>query len=130
MIIAPDGRDAMIQHAEQLQSAGIPFVFDPGQGLPMFDGDELKRFVAQATWVAVNDYEGKMLAEPRGDVGRRCRPVGGGARAQRGRQRQRDLGAQGRRQQGDAPVEELGQPAHQGEPHRRRGALAGQRPGQ
>ncbi|AWI54566.1 carbohydrate kinase family protein [Aquabacterium olei] len=65
-IIAPDGRDAMIQHAEQLQAAGIPFVFDPGQGLPMFDGDELKRFVSQATWVAVNDYEGKMLAERTG----------------------------------------------------------------
>ena len=65
-IVAPDGRDAMIQHAEQLQAAGIPFVFDPGQGLPMFDGDELKRFVSQATWVAVNDYEGKMLAERTG----------------------------------------------------------------
>ncbi|MFW9617122.1 carbohydrate kinase family protein [Aquabacterium sp.] len=65
-IVAPDGRDAMIQHAEQLQAAGIPFVFDPGQGLPMFDGDDLKRFVSQATWVAVNDYEGKMLAERTG----------------------------------------------------------------
>ena len=65
-IVAPDGRDAMIEHAEQLQAAGIPFVFDPGQGLPMFNGDELKRFVGQATWVAVNDYEGKMLAERTG----------------------------------------------------------------
>ena len=65
-IVAPDGRDAMIQHAEQLQAAGIPFVFDPGQGLPMFDGDDLKRFVSQATWVAVNDYEGKMLSERTG----------------------------------------------------------------
>lgn len=65
-IVAPDGRDAMIQHAEQLQAAGIPFVFDPGQGLPMFNGDELKRFVSQASWVAVNDYEGKMLAERTG----------------------------------------------------------------
>jgi adenosine kinase len=65
-IVAPDGRDAMIQHAEQLKAAGIPFVFDPGQGLPMFDGDDLKRFVSQATWVAVNDYEGKMLADRTG----------------------------------------------------------------
>jgi adenosine kinase len=65
-IVAPDGRDAMLQHAEQLAAAGIPFVFDPGQGLPMFDGAELGRFVAQATWVAVNDYEGRMLSERTG----------------------------------------------------------------
>ena len=56
-IIAPDGRDAMIQHAAQLSAAGIPFVFDPGQGLPMFNGDELNHFVSQATWVTLNDYE-------------------------------------------------------------------------
>jgi adenosine kinase len=65
-IVAPDGRDAMIQHAEQLQKAKIPFIFDPGQGLPMFDGDDLKRFVSQATWVAVNDYEAKLLADRTG----------------------------------------------------------------
>src|SRR3989344_3223417 len=65
-IVAPDGRDAMIQHAAQLQAAKIPFVFDPGQGLPMFDGEDLKRFVSQATWVAVNDYEAKMLADRTG----------------------------------------------------------------
>jgi adenosine kinase len=65
-IIAPDGRDAMIQHAQQLADAGIPFVFDPGQGLPMFDGDELRRFVGMARWVAVNDYEGRMLVERTG----------------------------------------------------------------
>ncbi|MEY4562025.1 MAG: hypothetical protein RLZZ618_1302 [Pseudomonadota bacterium] len=65
-IVAPDGRDAMIQHAEQLAAAGIPFVFDPGQGLPMFDGDDLKKFVKQATWVAVNDYEGRMLCDRTG----------------------------------------------------------------
>lgn len=65
-IVAPDGRDAMIQHAEQLVAAGIPFVFDPGQGLPMFDGADLIRFVEQATWVAVNDYEAKMLVERTG----------------------------------------------------------------
>jgi len=62
-IIAPDGRDAMLSHAAQLAAAKIPFVFDPGQGLPMFDGDELRAFVAQATWVAVNDYEAAMLCE-------------------------------------------------------------------
>jgi adenosine kinase len=67
-IIAPDGRDAMWQHASQLHAAGIPFVFDPGQGLPMFDGDELKRFVEMATWVAVNDYEGRMLCERTGQT--------------------------------------------------------------
>lgn len=65
-IISPDGRDAMLQHAEQFRAAGIPFVFDPGQGLPMFDGDELRRFVAQAGWIAVNDYEGKMLCDRTG----------------------------------------------------------------
>ncbi len=65
-IIAPDGRDAMLQHASQFVEAGIPCVFDPGQGLPMFDGDELRRFVAQAGWIAVNDYEGKMLCDRTG----------------------------------------------------------------
>ena len=65
-IIAPDGRDAMLQHAEQCRAAGIPFVFDPGQGLPMFSGQELAAFVEQADWVTVNDYEGKMLCERTG----------------------------------------------------------------
>lgn len=65
-IISPDGRDAMVQHAEQFQAADIPFVFDPGQGLPMFDGAELARFIAQANWVTVNDYEGKMLCDRTG----------------------------------------------------------------
>jgi adenosine kinase len=62
-IVSPDGREAMLQHAEQMAIAGIPFIFDPGQGLPMFDGDELRRFVSQATWIAVNDYEGRMLCD-------------------------------------------------------------------
>jgi len=62
-IVAPDGRDAMLQHAEQMHRAGIPFIFDPGQGLPMFDGDDLSHFVSQASWVAVNDYEGRMLCD-------------------------------------------------------------------
>lgn len=65
-IVSPDGRDAMIQHAEQFVNAGIPFVFDPGQGLPMFDGETLRHFIEQATWVTVNDYEGKMLSERTG----------------------------------------------------------------
>jgi adenosine kinase len=65
-IISPDGRDAMVQHAEQFKTAKIPFVFDPGQGLPMFNGDELARFIEQASWVTVNDYEGKMLSDRTG----------------------------------------------------------------
>lgn len=65
-IVAPDGRDAMLQHAQQFAKAGVPFIFDPGQGLPMFNGDELNAFVQQATWVAVNDYEGRMLCERTG----------------------------------------------------------------
>ncbi|WP_374669252.1 carbohydrate kinase family protein [Ramlibacter sp.] len=65
-MISPDGRDAMLQHAAQFHAAGIPFVFDPGQGLPMFDGQELAAFIEQATWVTVNDYEGKMLSERTG----------------------------------------------------------------
>ena len=65
-IISPDGRDAMLQHAEQFSKAGIPFVFDPGQGLPMFDGNELAHFIDLASWVAVNDYEAKMLCDRTG----------------------------------------------------------------
>ncbi|MGJ7612519.1 MULTISPECIES: carbohydrate kinase family protein [unclassified Variovorax] len=65
-IIAPDGRDAMLQHAEQFAAAKIPFVFDPGQGLPMFDGEALRHFVELASWVVVNDYEGKMLSQRTG----------------------------------------------------------------
>ncbi len=65
-IISPDGRDAMLQHAEQFKAAGIPFVFDPGQGLPMFDGKDLLNFIDLATWVTVNDYEAKMLSDRTG----------------------------------------------------------------
>ena len=60
-IISPDGREGMLQHANEFAELGIPFVFDPGQGLPMFDGKELMRFVELADYVTVNDYEGKML---------------------------------------------------------------------
>lgn len=65
-IVAPDGRDGMIQHAQQFADAGTPFLFDPGQGLPMFGGDELKQFIALATYVAVNDYEAAMIADRTG----------------------------------------------------------------
>ncbi len=65
-LVSPDGRDGMVQHAEQFTAAGIPFMFDPGQGLPMFDGDDLNRFIDQAAWVAVNDYEAQMLCQRTG----------------------------------------------------------------
>ncbi|MGE0081959.1 MAG: carbohydrate kinase family protein [Thiohalomonadaceae bacterium] len=65
-IVAPDGREGMVEHAEQFAEAGIPFIFDPGQGLPMFCGEELLRFVDLATWVAVNDYEGQLLEQRTG----------------------------------------------------------------
>jgi len=67
-IVAPDGREAMMEHAAQLAQAKIPFIFDPGQGLPMFDGNELLRFVAQASWIAVNDYEAQMLCDRTGQT--------------------------------------------------------------
>ncbi|MGA7966881.1 MAG: carbohydrate kinase family protein [Gammaproteobacteria bacterium] len=62
-IVAPDGRDAMIQHAEQFAAAGIPFIFDPGQGLPMFDESDLDRFIDQTDWLAMNDYEAGVFCE-------------------------------------------------------------------
>ena len=65
-IISPDGRDGMLEHATQLAAAEIPFIFDPGQGLPMFSGEELRQFVEQAAWVAVNDYEWQLLKERTG----------------------------------------------------------------
>lgn len=65
-IIAPDGRDAMIQHAQQCYKANIPFIFDPGQGLPMFTAEELITFIEQASYIAVNDYEAKLLQDKTG----------------------------------------------------------------
>ena len=65
-IISPDGRQAMIDHAEQFAAANIPFIFDPGQGLPMFGGEELSRFIELATYVTVNSYESQMLMERTG----------------------------------------------------------------
>ncbi len=65
-IVAPDGRDGMIQHAREFADAGIPFVFDPGQGLPMFNGEELLKFIDQAEYVAANDYEAQLMQERTG----------------------------------------------------------------
>ena len=65
-IVSPDGRQGMIEHAEQFALANIPFIFDPGQGLPMFDGDDLKHFIKQATWMTVNDYESQLVQERTG----------------------------------------------------------------
>ena len=65
-IVAPDGRQGMIEHASQFTEAGIPFIFDPSQGLPLFSGDELKNFVEQATWLTVNDYEWSMIHDKTG----------------------------------------------------------------
>jgi adenosine kinase len=65
-IVAPDGRDGMIQHAAQFAAARIPFIFDPGQGLPMFSADDLECFLSQATWVTVNEYEWEMMRQKTG----------------------------------------------------------------
>ena len=65
-IVSPDGRDGMLQHATEFAEANIPFIFDPGQGLPMFDGDDLLSFIDKATWVTVNDYEGQLIQERTG----------------------------------------------------------------
>lgn len=64
--VSPDGRDGMVQHAQQFAAAGIPFLFDPGQGLPMFSGDDLKTFIDQATYMAVNDYEMELVLSKTG----------------------------------------------------------------
>ncbi|MBA4142605.1 MAG: carbohydrate kinase family protein [Nitrosospira sp.] len=65
-IVAPDGREGMVQHAREFYEAGIPFMFDPGQGLPMFNGEELLDFIHKADYIAVNDYEGQLLHERTG----------------------------------------------------------------
>lgn len=65
-IVAPDGRDGMLQHAQQLADAKIPFIFDPGQGLPMFNGEELLQFAEQATYIALNDYEAQLFMDRTG----------------------------------------------------------------
>ncbi len=65
-IVAPDGRDAMLQHAREFSERGIPFIFDPGQAMPLFNGEEFRAFIEQATWVTVNDYECQLLKERTG----------------------------------------------------------------
>lgn len=65
-IVAPDGKQGMWEHSKELASHGVPFIFDPGQGLPMFDGKELLELIELATYVAVNDYEGEMLSQRAG----------------------------------------------------------------
>jgi len=65
-IVSPDGREGMIEHATQFHEAGIPFIFDPGQGLPMFGGDELRALLDKATWLTVNDYEAQLMQERTG----------------------------------------------------------------
>jgi adenosine kinase len=65
-IVAPDGREGMVQHAAQFAAAGIPFIFDPGQGLPLFDGEDLRRFISQARWVSVNEYEWQLVRQRTG----------------------------------------------------------------
>jgi adenosine kinase len=65
-IVSPDGRDGMLQHATDFAESGIPFIFDPGQGLPMFSGDDLMDFIDKATWVALNDYEAQLVEERTG----------------------------------------------------------------
>jgi adenosine kinase len=65
-IVAPDGRDGMVQHAREFYESGIPFLFDPGQGLPMFSGEELLDFIKKADYITVNDYEGQLLQERTG----------------------------------------------------------------
>jgi adenosine kinase len=61
-ILGPDGRDGMLQHAREMSEAGIPFIFDPGQGMPMFEAAELEWFVQRAQYLALNDYEAKLMA--------------------------------------------------------------------
>jgi len=65
-IVAPDGRDGMMQHAQEFHDAGVPFIFDPGQGLPLFSGEELLNFLQLADYCCVNDYEARLLADKTG----------------------------------------------------------------
>lgn len=65
-IVAPDNRDAMLQHAREFKEMGVPFIFDPGQAMPLFNGAEFRDFIEQATYVSVNDYESQLLSERTG----------------------------------------------------------------
>lgn len=77
-IVAPESRDGMLQHALEFSAAGIPFIFDPGQAMTLFDGSELKQFLKMATYVATNDYEASLLAER---VGKRIEDIAAGVKA-------------------------------------------------
>ena len=98
-IVAPDGGEGMIAHAKQFAEAGIPFIFDPGQGMPLFSGAELSRFVAQAAWVTLNDYEAQLMQERTGESIE--------ALAKRTRGIIVTLGGQGSRIYSDAKVTEI-----------------------
>ena len=65
-LISPEGREGMIKHAKQFSEQGIPFIFDPGQGLPMFNEEELAMFISKADWIACNDYEAQVLCQRAG----------------------------------------------------------------
>ncbi|WP_432743772.1 carbohydrate kinase family protein [Methylobacter sp. G7] len=65
-IVSPDGKEGMQLHAEQFAELDIPFIFDPGQGMPMFNGEELLKFIDQATWMTLNDYESELMQERTG----------------------------------------------------------------
>jgi adenosine kinase len=71
-VVAPDSREGMLQHAEQFKSANIPFIFDPGQAMPLFQGDDFRRFISIADWLAVNDYEWHLLQERTGWTAADC----------------------------------------------------------
>ncbi|MEY2169497.1 MULTISPECIES: carbohydrate kinase family protein [unclassified Rhodanobacter] len=60
-IVAPDGREAMLQHVDEFAARGVPFIFDPGQAMPLFSGDEFRAMIEKSTYVIVNDYESQLL---------------------------------------------------------------------
>ena len=76
-LVGPDSREAMLRHSEQFATAGIPFIFDVGQGLPMFGGADLERFIELASWMIVNDYEGELVQQRTGmtpaQIAARCK---------------------------------------------------------
>jgi adenosine kinase len=76
-LVGPDSRDGMIRHAQQFADAGIPFIFDVGQGLGLFGAEDLEVFITQASWIVVNDYEGEVMQQRTGltpaEIAARCR---------------------------------------------------------
>ncbi len=71
-VVAPDSRQGMLEHAEQFKAAGIPFIFDPGQAMPLFEGEDFRRFISIADWLALNDYEWHLLQERTGWTAADC----------------------------------------------------------